>query len=143
MKVTDIDPSIFSALAELPGNIEWFTEDGSGPIDAQATPGSVFLGVLDENTAGAVAMQPINSSAGHVHVVFHPNHRKKTVLAAKELLKQLRIIVGDMTLFSFIPADNEAALSLIKLLGWREVGRLTRAHMRHMARHDMIIFEAN
>lgn len=45
------------------------------------------------------------------------------------------------TLFSFIPADNDPAVALAKLLGFREAGKLTGAHRRNMERHDMLIFE--
>lgn len=136
----DIEPQIFSDLANLDGNREWLTE-GDGEVDIGDVPGSVYVGVVTDDTIGAVAAQPINSVAAHVHIVFHVKRNARTVLAAKAMLDRVAELMRHTTLFSFIPADNEPAVALARLLGMREVGRLTGAHRRHMERHDMLIFE--
>ena len=140
MNVIDIEPQIFEELANLPGNREWMTE-GDGVVEVGDIHGSVYVGIADADTVGAVAAQPINSVAAHVHIVFHPERRGRTVLAARMMLGRVRQILGKMTLFAFIPSDNEAAVAMSRLLGMREAGRLTGAHRRHMERHDMLIFE--
>lgn len=136
----DIEPQIFADLANLEGNREWFTE-GDDEVEIGDMPGAVYVGVVTDDTIGAVAAQPLNSVAAHVHIVFHVKRNKRTVLAAKAMLERVAETMRDTTLFSFIPADNEPAVALARLLGMREAGRLTGAHRRHMARHDMIIFE--
>lgn len=139
--VVPIEPQIFADIAGLPGNRQWFLEDGEGDVSAPDLPGCVYAGVLGPGTKGVVAALPVNSVSAHVHIAFHPEHRERTVLGARALLDHLKAVMRGFALFSFTPADNKAAVAMARLMGMREAGRVTKAHRRHMEKHDMIIFQ--
>lgn len=136
----DIGPQIFADLANLEGNREWFTE-GDDEVCFLDCAGSVYAGIVSDDTIAAIAAQPINSAAAHIHLVFHTRKRARKLTAAKALLFHVRQLMQDMTLFCLVPADNRGIQGIIKRVGLRQVGTLTGAHRRHMARHDMLIFE--
>jgi len=125
------------AVTTHPRNWRWIVEDGVDQATyAPPLANRIYLAHGDQ---GYIAVERVGHYTWAFHIAMLPK-AKGVKEFAEEVMNALVLIFGARKFISLTPADNKAALRLVRSVGGIEEGRLTKTYFRNGKMNDVIIY---
>lgn len=94
-----------------------------------------------ERPVAILSATPANATAMHAHIHIPPEHRSLKYEIGEELKRFLFAETEFSSIVVYVPVIFENVIGYVKRLGFKEAGRLVKAHRKNGELHDMDILQ--
>lgn len=118
---------------------DFLTDDGTPKdVDIIIHPGVLYI--IDEKGQGVVRVDQLNSICGSVHIATLPEMKGRGYEFATEAKEWIFKNTKYMKIVAIVPEFNTATVNLIKKVGMKHEGLLTKSFLKNWKMHDQLIF---
>jgi len=117
--------------------------DDNSPQDYQTVIHPQIVYLIDEDHTGVIRLDPMNSVTCSVHIATRPEMWGRGHQFAKDVMKWGFKNTLYQKVVGIIPGYNDRVIKLVKDLGFKQEGMITKSFLKRWKLHDQLIFCLN